>query len=48
MYTLELDFVASFGGELPVSGYTDEDFCFEVNDALTGLDALYAKVEGHY
>jgi hypothetical protein len=31
-----------------VSGYTDEDFCFEVNDALTGLDALYAKVEGHY
>lgn len=48
LYTLELDFVESFGGELPVSGYTDEDFCFEVNDALTGLVALYAKVEGHY
>ncbi|MDD5303535.1 MAG: hypothetical protein PHS14_10555 [Elusimicrobia bacterium] len=48
LYTLELDFVESFGGELPVSGYTDEDFCFEVNDVLTGLVALYAKVEGHY
>lgn len=48
MYTVELDFVESFGGELPVSGYTDEDFAFEVADNLTGLITLYAKIEGHY
>ncbi len=48
MYTVEIDLVASFGGELPVSGYTDEDFAFEVADNLTGLITLYAKVEGHY
>jgi hypothetical protein len=47
-YTVEIDFVESFGGELPVSGYTDEDFSFDVADALTGLVTLYAMVEGHY
>lgn len=48
MYIVEIDLVAAFGGPIVIDGYRDEDFCFEVNDDLTGIDGMYMTVEGNY
>jgi hypothetical protein len=47
-YTVEIDFVEAFGGELPVDGNLCQDFNFSVNDNLTGLTTLYCAVFGHF